>query len=165
MSRPVKWRRVDQLPSVRRFVPSGQSNPAENVLLVEELEAIRLKDLEGLEQETCAEQMQVSRPTFQRILMIARQKVADSLTNGKSIRIEGGNFTQNICPLRCLDCGHTWTENVESLDTSPGSNHCPVCQSNNIVCVPPAETGQGRRGRYCQRGCGRQGRQRGRDPS
>lgn len=80
----------------------------ENILKLEELEAIRLKDLEGLEQDECADRMEVSRPTFQRILLVARGKVADSLINGKGICIEGGNFTRNICPVLCMDCGKEW---------------------------------------------------------
>jgi hypothetical protein len=36
--------------------------------------------------------MNISRPTFQRVLVSARQKIADALLNGKAIRIEGGNF-------------------------------------------------------------------------
>lgn len=57
---------------------------------VEELEAIRLKDVEGLEQESCAERMGISRPTYHRILASARAKVAKALVEGKAIRVEGG---------------------------------------------------------------------------
>jgi len=61
-------------------------------LTVEEAEAIRLKDLEALEQEDGAEKMNISRPTFQRVLAAGRKKIADALLNGKAIRIEGGNY-------------------------------------------------------------------------
>ena len=90
MARPTKWRKIEHIPAIPYFVPS-ESDVAElpeNILKLEELEAIRLKDLEGLEQGECAERMEVSRPTFQRILLSAREKVADSLINGKMIRIE-----------------------------------------------------------------------------
>jgi predicted DNA-binding protein (UPF0251 family) len=63
-----------------------------------------IEGLEGLEQGECAERMEVSRPTFQRILLSAREKVADSLINGKWIRIEGGNFTVYMSN-QCKDCG------------------------------------------------------------
>jgi predicted DNA-binding protein (UPF0251 family) len=53
--------------------------------------------------------MEVSRPTFQRILISAREKIADSLVNGKTLKIEGGNFTRNICSVKCADCGREWT--------------------------------------------------------
>lgn len=62
------------------------------VLAVEEFEAVRLKDLEELEQEECAERMGISQPTFHRILSAARKKISDALINGKAIRIEGGSF-------------------------------------------------------------------------
>ncbi len=106
MTRPFKWRRISQMPAVLKFVPTDPpKNNGEKILKLEELEAIRLKDLRGLEQAECAEQMEVSRLTFQRILLSAREKIADSLVNRKSIQIDGGHFTRNICPVRCLDCG------------------------------------------------------------
>jgi predicted DNA-binding protein (UPF0251 family)/DNA-directed RNA polymerase subunit RPC12/RpoP len=116
----------------------------ENILKLEELEAIRLKDLEGLEQGECAEKMEVSRPTFQRILISAREKIADSLVNGKTIHIEGGNFTQNICPVRCMDCGKEWMEGFENLESiKKGGYFCPACNSTEIVC------GKNCKGKFC----------------
>ena len=94
MSRPPKCRRVAFLPNVTYFKPAGipLRTLDEICLSMEEVEAIRLKDLEGLEQEQGAEKMNISRPTFQRVLTSARQKISDALLNGKAIRIEGGNF-------------------------------------------------------------------------
>ncbi|TDA68340.1 MAG: DUF134 domain-containing protein [Clostridia bacterium] len=94
MPRPPKCRRVEFLPQHTYFKPAGipLRELEEVVLAVEEVEALRLKDLEGLEQEECAERMQVSRPTFQRILVGARQKVSRALVEGKAIRVEGGTF-------------------------------------------------------------------------
>ncbi len=57
---------------------------------LDEFEAIRLGDLEGLYQEEAAELMKVSRPTFSRIIDSAHRKVADALVHGKALRIEGG---------------------------------------------------------------------------
>ena len=57
MARPVKWRRIEHIPSIPYFIPSASDEdgvPA-NTLKLEELEAVRLKDLEGLEQSECAE--------------------------------------------------------------------------------------------------------------
>lgn len=155
MARPTKWRQIEQLPTVDNFIPSkpDATDFEENVLKLEELEAIRLKDLEGLEQEECAVKMQVSRPTFQRILLSAREKVADSLINGKAIRIEGGNFTRNICPVRCLECGHEWTESFENMERiGNGEYACPKCSSKEILC------GRGGKGRFCKGYCHRHGR-------
>jgi len=88
MARPVKWRKIGQIPQVLNFIPAEQHQAQRtNILKLEELEAIRLKDLEGLDQVDCAREMGVSRPTFQRILLSAREKVADSLVNGKAIQI------------------------------------------------------------------------------
>jgi len=56
------------------------------------MEAVRLKDLERMEQAACAVQMEISRPTFQRVLAKARRKIAGALLTGKSIRIAGGNY-------------------------------------------------------------------------
>ena len=66
MARPFKWKRVERLPEVTYFKPGGVPlrELEEVVLLVEEMEAVRLKDYLGLEQEACAERMEISRPTF-----------------------------------------------------------------------------------------------------
>lgn len=152
MARPPKWRKIENIPSVAYFVPSDQecSKVPENILKIEELEAIRLKDLEGLEQGECADKMEVSRPTFQRILLSAREKIADSLVKGKAIHIEGGNFTQNICPVLCMDCGKEWTESFEKLTSIEGGSYmCPGCGSKNIVC------GHSCRGRFGRGNCWR----------
>lgn len=94
MPRPPKCRRVEFEPQVTYFKPAGipKHELEELTLSIEELEAIRLKDKEGLEQEECAEHMQVSRPTFQRILAGARAKLAEALVLGKAIRVDGGNY-------------------------------------------------------------------------
>ena len=147
LARPVKWRKIENMPQILRFAPAP--NPAanradgpelpvgENILKLEELEAIRLKDLEGLEQEDCAARMEISRPTFQRILVTARQKIADSLIHGKSISFEGGNFTQNICQFRCQSCGREWVEPLEAIEAGKlRHNFCPKCRSAEIKCCP-----------------------------
>ena len=93
MVRPRQCRRVGQLPQATYYKPRGVPLRAlEQVgLTVDELEAIRLADLEGLYQEAAAEQMNVSRQTFGRILEAAHKKVADALVNGKALSIEGGS--------------------------------------------------------------------------
>ena len=76
MARPTKFRRVEFFPENNYFVPWGKPKCEieEIVLKVEELEAMRLKDIEDLNQEECAEKMQVSRQTFQNIIDSARKK-------------------------------------------------------------------------------------------
>ena len=72
MPRPIKWRCVTRVPSVTYFKPAGQPLRAlaEVALTVEEVEAIRLKDLEALEQEDCAEKMRISRRHKQPVSLI-----------------------------------------------------------------------------------------------
>ncbi len=94
MPRPPKIRRVEHIPEITYFKPQGVPlrNLEKIVISFEEMEAVRLKDKEGLDQQEGAERMGVSRPTFQRILISARAKIAEALTQGKAIRIEGGTF-------------------------------------------------------------------------
>src|SRR4030066_1360763 len=125
MPRPRKCRRVESLPGVTYFKPAGiPLRDLEEVRMsIEEAEAIRLKDLEGLEQEEGAEKMNISRPTFQRVLASARLKIADALLNGKAIRIEGGNFEMSPLRFRCAN-GHDG-EAPFATDTGMLPQFCP----------------------------------------
>ncbi|MBS3817472.1 MAG: DUF134 domain-containing protein [Candidatus Thermoplasmatota archaeon] len=84
-------RRIGQVPQNRCFSAS-QADEEEVVLKVEEVETLRLVDLENLNQEEAASKMGVSRKTLWNDLKSARKKVAKALTEGKTIRIEGGNY-------------------------------------------------------------------------
>lgn len=142
MSRPFKCRRIANVPGITYFKPAGipLGELEEVVLSLEEAEALRLKELEGLEQERGAEKMNVSRPTFQRILASARNKVADAVLNGKAIRIEGGNFELAWNRYRCRD-GHEWdAENILTDATA-----CPQCNDTEVQ--PVLSKGSGCRGR------------------
>lgn len=83
-------------------------------MLVDEYETIRLIDIQGFTQEECAEQMHIARTTVQRIYNDARKKLAESLVNGKVLRIEGGDYelcegSEKTC--RCGGCRrHHWAE-------------------------------------------------------
>ena len=146
MPRPPKCRRVEFLPDVTYFKPAGiPLRTLEEVRLsVEEAEAIRLKDLDGLEQEEGAERMNISRPTFQRVLASARQKLAEALLNGKAIRIEGGSFEMALSQFKCLN-GHEWEVPFEVMMSAP-PQFCPTCNTSSLELLIPA--GFGRRGRY-----------------
>lgn len=154
MPRPVKFRRVDFIPKVASFKPVGvpMSNIDEVSLSIEEAEAIRLKDLEGLQQEDCAERMRISRPTFHRVLESARGKLADALINGKAIRIEGGRFEMARRRFRCGNDGTEWDVIFEKM-ISGSPQSCPQCHSSNVHPVMPA--GFGGRGRGPRTGRGR----------
>ncbi len=109
MPRGSKCRRVCSEPSHRKF--SGSPHTGIPVTLsVEELESLRLADLEEMEQDMAAERMGISRGTFQRILYSARQKTALALTMGKTILIDGGNYVVSDCccdsQRPCRHCCH-----------------------------------------------------------
>jgi hypothetical protein len=94
MPRPRRFRRVRFEPNITYFKPAGVKmiDLEESILTVDEFEAVRLKDLEGLEQDNCAKKMNISQPTFFRLLDSARKKIADAIVNGKAIKIEGGVY-------------------------------------------------------------------------
>jgi predicted DNA-binding protein (UPF0251 family) len=83
---------VRQLPQANYYKPRGipLSVLEEVILTVDEFEAIRLTDLEGLYQADAAEKMNISRQTLGRILESAHKKIADALVNGKALLIKGG---------------------------------------------------------------------------
>lgn len=93
MPRPRKWRKVCGLPDTNQFGPLDLDGKDGFVqMTVDEYETIRLIDLEGLTQAECASQMDIARTTVQGIYNQARKKLADSLVNGKALRIEGGEY-------------------------------------------------------------------------
>ena len=104
MPRLVKCRRVCQIPDNRLFMPERQS-AGKVTLSMEQLEALRLCDLEGLPQDEGAKRMDISRGTFQRILYSARRLTAQALVEGLSIEIAGGNYQlSNSCCAKGLPC-------------------------------------------------------------
>lgn len=94
MARPRKRRFVQGPPIADVFLPDRMPpwGRKEIFLSIEGLEAIKLSDYQGLDQDAAARMMNVSRQTFGRILAEARVIVADALVTGKVLRIEGGNF-------------------------------------------------------------------------
>ena len=134
MPRPTKWRHVQFMPEYSYFKPAGVplKELKEVILQVEELEAIRLKDQEGLEQEACAEKMNVSRPTFQRILNSARSKVAEALIQGKAIKVEGGNFKLTRRHLMCSSCNLQWQVPFGSGERARDMV-CPRCREKAVA--------------------------------
>jgi predicted DNA-binding protein (UPF0251 family) len=90
--RPFCYRRIAGQPAAPIFKPIGIPvlELEEVVMSLDEFEAVRLADLDGLYQEEAAEQMDVSRTTFSRIIDAAHRKMADAIVHGKALRIEGG---------------------------------------------------------------------------
>ena len=109
MARPEKKRKIRCSPASYYFKPRGisLSELDEIVLAQDELEAIRLADLNGLFQEDAAAKMLVSRATFGRIIIRAHQKIADAIINGKSIRISDSlpQSIKNKSKQICSNCG------------------------------------------------------------
>lgn len=142
MARPTKFRRVEFFPKNTYFIPWGKPKCklGETILKVEELEAMRLKDIEGLSQEDCAEKMNISRQTFQNIIDSARKKVAIALTEGTALRISGGNYTTNLCKFKCSNCG-----NVYDIKYEQDIYICPKCGSDKVLC--------NRKGDFCKKWC------------
>jgi len=132
MPRPRKRRRVWHEPKPAIFKPVGV--PLDQLqaitLLHEELEALRLVDLEGRYQEDAARQMNISRSTLQRMVSEARAKVAQALTEGSALQIEGGTFRVATKSWQCADCGHLWEIEHGSGQSAPA--HCPVCGRHKI---------------------------------
>ncbi len=134
--RPKKKRVVRKLPKADYFKPRGVPLSSLKVVnpTIDEIEAIRLRDLLDLDLEECAKKMDISRRTLSRILKSGRRKVADALFNGKAINLGGGNFVfrgkmggigagpggKCICP----NCGYTILHKAQN----PCSKMiCPKC--------------------------------------
>jgi predicted DNA-binding protein (UPF0251 family) len=90
MARPRCQRFVATVPMAALFRPAGTRGGGEVAMTLDELEALRLADLDGLYQLQAARRMGVSRATFGRIVEAARRKVAQALVEGRGLRIEGG---------------------------------------------------------------------------
>ncbi len=149
MRKPYRKRTVNKPPRFSNFKPSGVPRRyLQSVTLsVDEFEAIRLADYEQLDQQEAAEKMEISRPTFARLIQKARQKVAQVLVDGKELIIEGGNVHFIYTIHQCEDCNEL---NVEPF--SDEQAECPSCGSTNVVNL--ALPFLGRQGRRRHGRCG-----------
>ena len=104
MPRPRKCRKVCHLPHEKEFIPAnGCQNHPSIIMTVDEYETIRLIDKEGFSQEECGEYMHIARTTVQQIYTNARKKIAETLVEGLSLRIEGGDY--QLCDGKEHSCG------------------------------------------------------------
>jgi uncharacterized protein len=130
MSRPKNNRIVHEPPIFTDFKPIGVRGVSlEQVLMnLDEYEAFRLADHIGLSHEEAAEEMEISRPTFSRLIEKARAKIADFIINGKVLNIDGGNvhFRNNI--IKCQSCGQMFKTKFSDPITE-----CPACHSQNLL--------------------------------
>ncbi len=112
---------------------------AEVELTLDEFEALRLADLEGLYQTDGARKMGISRPTFARILEAARRKVAGALVHGHALRIAGGPVAlAGERRFRCESCRNEWTE---PFGTGRPTG-CSACGSADFRRTDPGPRGQ-----------------------
>ena len=107
MPRPKICRLIDKLPEYRSFSPDDVDASEIVTMTVDEFEALRLLDNEGLTQEQCAARMNVSRTTVTAIYDRARKKIGDVLVNGKCLIITGGHckFTPQKPPENLIEKG------------------------------------------------------------
>jgi predicted DNA-binding protein (UPF0251 family) len=129
--RPRCPRRIEAEPAISYYKPQGVPLKELEVVLLsfEELEAIRLAALEGLDQEEAANRMGVSRRALWEDLQNARRKVANALVNGKAIEIKGGSYIVKAQRrYYCPECQREWTV----LPHEDRPVRCKGCGSDNI---------------------------------
>ena len=129
MARPEKHRIVFTPPIFTEFKPSGiAGRMLENEeLSLDEFEALRLADYEGMSHAEASLEMEISRSTFTRLLEKARKKLISFIINGKKLTIDGGkiHFKKNI--IKCNNCG-----NLFNINISQPLTECPSCKSKNL---------------------------------
>lgn len=128
MARPTSSRKICHPPLFDYFGPVSEprTRHEEIILTLDELEAVRLADHEGLYQGEAADKMGISRQTFGRIIEAARKKIAGAIVTGKAIRVEGGEVDIHGKGMyHCYDCHFSWKH--------PGKHKkCPRCGSDNV---------------------------------
>ena len=102
MPRPCKCRRICSVPRITRFDAAGEPHSEPVTIGLDELEVLRLLDRENLSQQQCAVRMQVSRPTVARMYENVRKRLAEALTEGKSIHLAGGDI--QVCTEPRPEC-------------------------------------------------------------
>ena len=132
MARPTKDRIIEKLPEIKFFKPAGvPGHQLETVeMTMEEVEALRLKDVKGLTQAEAAELMNVSRPTFQRVLTSARKKAAEALTCGKAIKFAGGDY-RLVRPGHCPECGKKMRRGRAHRHGEKTEEECQDCEDSH----------------------------------
>ena len=96
MPRPKIPRNVSGYPFVSVFGPKSAPSEDARMLTVEEMEAIRLSDFEGMDQQTASELMGISRQTYGRVLGRAHYRIAEALVTGKDLVVQGGDYVLHV---------------------------------------------------------------------
>jgi predicted DNA-binding protein (UPF0251 family) len=166
--RPKIKRTVRFFPEITYFKPAGipLRDLEEVVLMLDEVEAMRLAELEDLDQEDAAKKMKISRITFLRILHSAHKKIAESLIYGKALKIQGGAIMAYQSRLgKALgeeaksNPKRTWGKNVDRGQGLGGSETCicPKCKKEvshqrGVPCIQQEcpECKVSLRGKFCR---------------
>jgi len=129
LPRPKCSRNIGLMPEITCFRPEGvkASSREEVQLTLDEFEAVRLAHYEGMYHEQAAAMMNISRPTFGRIIESAQQKIADFLVNSKALRITGGDIF--IIKEGMSPCGNCKRASVH-CEGMNGGGRCPYCRRN-----------------------------------
>lgn len=132
MGRRKRYRKMEIPPATEKFRPLGESFDPENTvkLTYAEYEAIRLADYESLSHEQSSVRMGVSRPTFSRIIVSARNKVAKAIVEGRSFAFEPGEVEFDKIWLRCTECSFIFNNGK-----SAGNGVCPSCESDKVEII------------------------------
>jgi len=130
MPRPQFNRIVNEPPLYSHFRPTGVKgeDAKEIILTLDEFEAFRLADQLGHSHAHAAGEMDISRPTFSRLIARARKKIADFIIQGGVLRIGGGSVHFRVNILQCRDCGH-----LSKVKLTEDVSECPECQSEAML--------------------------------
>ncbi|WP_094228209.1 DUF134 domain-containing protein [Methanolobus psychrotolerans] len=145
MVRPRKRRMVNFEHNIRYFKPSGTClNELDEInITIDELESLRLSYIENMKQDDAADKMHVHQSTYQRTLQRTLQKIADALVNGKSIRVEGGDYTM------------PGKDGTGPMGKGPGGRHNRGREQKRGRFSESVETGSNGPGQNCKcSGCG-----------
>lgn len=129
MPAPCRKRRIQQPPQFRNFKPCGiPAKFLQSVILsVDEFEALRLADYSNLDHARSAQQMDISRPTFSRLIEKARHKVARAIIDGQELVIEGGPVVFKNTLHLCRNCGRVHKTKIDKK-----VHNCLNCGSDNL---------------------------------
>ena len=150
MARPRRCRRVCAEPDYGSFRPDGIPGGDSITLTVDEYEVIRLIDLEKLTHEQCAKRMDISRTTVTEIYETAREKIADSIVNGKILLISGGDYRLcdgsaiRFCRKRCGRVSGLASVSISDTQSSLRSTTWKTGRSQKSRSQIPTEADTGR---------------------
>jgi len=130
MPRPQYNRIVNEPPLYSQFKPMGVSGQdvKQIILTLDEFEAFRLADQMGYSHAQAADDMEISRSTFSRLIEKARKKIADFIILGGVLTIGGGSVHFRVNILQCRDCGHMFKVQFDDQ-----ISECPECHSGKIL--------------------------------